>query len=41
MISTIFWSGLAITVLLIGLFVEQGLFNHNLAAVVVLASRRH
>jgi hypothetical protein len=41
MISTIFWSGLAITMLLIGLFIEQGLFKSNLDFVKVLASRRH
>ncbi len=41
MISTIFWSGLAVAALLIGLLVEQGLIKRNLAAVRVIASRRH
>jgi hypothetical protein len=41
MISAIFWSGLAIAALLIGLLVEQGLFNRDLAVVMVLVSRRH
>ena len=41
MFSAIFWSGLAISALLIGFFIEQGLFNRNLDLVMVLASRRH
>jgi hypothetical protein len=40
MLSAIFWSGLAIAALLIGFFVEHGLFNRNVDIVMVLASGR-
>ena len=40
MLSSIFWSGLAIAALLIVVFVEHGLFNRNIDKVMVLASER-
>ena len=41
MLAVIFWSGLAVAALLIGYFVEHGLFDRNIDKVMALASKRH